>query len=70
MTECIQQTFEFQGLESRRVVANFEGGYLSSDGGSLFLREIDKAHGVMRQFAKCFTDHRDPGLVEPSVEEL
>ena len=70
MTECIQQTFEFQGLESRRVVANFEGGYLSSDGGSLFLREIDKAHGVMRQLAKCFTDHRDPGLVEHSVEEL
>lgn len=70
MTECIQQTFEFQGLESKRVVANFEGGYLSSDGGSLFLRETDKAHGVMRQLAGCFTDHREPGLVEHSVKEL
>ena len=70
MTECIQQTFVFQGLESRQVVANFDGGYLSSDGGSLFLRETDRSHRVMKRLADCFEDRRDPDLVEHSVEEL
>ena len=70
MTECIQQTFEFQGLESKRVIANFEGGYLSSDGGSLFLRETDKHHRVIEKLAGCFEDFRDPELIEHSVSEL
>lgn len=70
MTECIQQTFEFQGLESRRVVANFEGGYLSGDGGSLFLREIERHHRVIDRLAACFDDFRDPDLIEHTVSEL
>ena len=70
MTECIQQTFEFQGLGGRRVEANFEGGFLSSDGGSLFLREIDGRHRFMKRLAECFDDRRDPDRVEHGVEEL
>lgn len=39
-TECSQQNFEFQALGRRNVIANFEGGHLSSDGGgALILRE-------------------------------
>ena len=70
MTECIQQTFAFQGLGKRDVVANFEGGFLSSDGGSPFLREIEVRCGLMRRLAGCFRDYRKPDLIEHSVEEL
>jgi len=41
-TECKQAGFEFQGLGSRKVVANFGAGDVSSDGGGLLLREIEK----------------------------
>ena len=70
MTECIQQTFGFQGLGTRKVEANFEGGFLSNDGGSLFLREIDGRHRFMEKLAGCFADYRNPELIEHSVEEL
>ena len=33
MTNCIQQTFAFQGLGKRKVEADFRGGNVSADGG-------------------------------------
>lgn len=70
MTECKQEKFAFQDLGRRPVESNFEGGYLSSDGGSLFLREIESRHKIIRQLAKCFEDRRDEDATEHSVEEL
>src|SRR3990172_1759897 len=57
-------------LGPRRVVADFSGGYLSSDGGALLLREIDQRLGLSRQVAACFGDHRNPLFVEHALEEL
>jgi hypothetical protein len=34
------------------------------------LREVEARTGIIRQFAACFTDHRDPDLIEHTVEEL
>jgi hypothetical protein len=70
MTGCIQQSFEFQGLGGRRVEASFGGGYLSSDGGSAYLREIDCRHGFMTKLAGCFWNYRNQDLIEHGVEEL
>ncbi len=69
-TECIQKTFEFQGLGRREIVGEFEGAEITSDAGALLLREQEIASGVIRQFAACFTDHRDASQVEHSVTEL
>lgn len=70
-TECRQQKFEFQGLGSRKVTADFSGGYLSSDaGGALLLRELDRHLGLVDQLAGCFHDRRFQPLVEHSVPEL
>jgi hypothetical protein len=57
-------------LGSRQVLADFDGGDISSDGGALLLRETEQLTGVIRQFAACFTDHRDPDLTEHTAEEL
>ena len=70
MTECKQKKFEFQGLGKRKVVADFKGGTISSDAGALLLREIEKARGWIHGFARCFTDYRNPDLIEHSKEEL
>jgi hypothetical protein len=51
-------------------VARFDGGTITSEAGGLLLRGVEKATGVLRQFARCFIDHRDAECIEHSVEEL
>jgi hypothetical protein len=43
------------------VVARFDGGRLSSDGGLLLLREIERRLAVAERLAACIEDRRDPG---------
>ena len=60
----------FTDLGPRKVVADFSGGHLSSDGGMLLLRQIDAGLGISATLAACFRDHRSALLVEHSVREL
>ena len=60
----------FDSLDCRRVEADFSGGHLSSDGGVLLLRQVDRNLGVTRALARCFQDHRKQSLVEHALEEL
>jgi hypothetical protein len=69
-TECTQATFEFHGLFQRKVKARFDGGKITSDGGVLLLREVEKRTGLLAGLAECFSDYRDPRLIEHSVQEL
>src|SRR5271157_5516398 len=69
-TECNQIGFEFHPLKQRQIRAQFDGGAITSDGGGLLLREVDKRMGIMRQFAACVTDYRDPERIEHRLEEL
>ena len=69
-TECFTEPMLFQDLGSRKVVADFSAGKLSSDGGALLLRQIDRGLGLSRTLAQCFEDRRNPDLIEHSVEEL
>jgi hypothetical protein len=69
-TECNAAYLDFPMLGRREVLADFDGGDISSDGGVLLLRETERLTGVIRQFAACFDDHRDPDRIEHTVEEL
>lgn len=69
-TDCNAQQLEFQGVGRRTVVAAFDGGTLTSDAGVLLLGEVEQQRGILRQFAACFQDHRNPAFVEHSLEEL
>ena len=69
-TECTGDQLEFQGVGRRKVQADFDGGVVSSDGGALLLRELDMKLEVTRRLAECFTDLRNPELVEHSVWAL
>ncbi len=69
-THCNQKTLEFQTENSREIIAHFNGGNISSDSGGLLLRQVEQITGIIRQFAGCFTDYRDPDLTEHTVEEL
>ena len=70
MTDCKEQRWLFQELGNRKVEVDFGGGYLSSDGGGLILRELERHNGLLRDFAGCFVDHRDQRYIEHTVQEL
>src|SRR5436853_601679 len=69
-TESSVEQLSFQGVGKRQIVARFDGGQLSSDGGGLLLREVERRTGLLSQFAACFRDYRNPILVEHSVKSL
>src|ERR1044071_7918496 len=69
-TDCKDQPLLFQDLGPRKVVADFSGGTLSSDGGALLLRQVDRGLGVSRSLAGCFYDRRDARWVDHEVQEL
>jgi hypothetical protein len=60
----------FQELGRRQVVADFSGGYLSSDGGALLLRQLDQGLGLTRTLAGAFTDQRDARYCDHTLPEL
>jgi Transposase DDE domain group 1 len=69
-TDCSAQSMLFQELGSRQVVADFSGGTLSSDGGVLFLREVDKNLGLTLELARCFEDRRDARFVDHTLQQM
>jgi len=66
-TECSADLFGFARVESRAVVAGFDGGRMTSDAGGLLLGATDRAIGLVERFAGCFTDGRAPDLIEHEV---
>lgn len=69
-TECSAKSFGFARVESRSVVAAFDGGAVTSDAGGLLLGATDRAIGLIGRFAGCFTDHRRADLIEHEVATL
>jgi hypothetical protein len=57
-------------LGRREILADFDGGDITSHGGALLLRKTEQLTAIIRQFAACFTDHRNPDLIEHSVTDL
>ena len=59
----VDPTLPLLGLSpvaGKQIVARFDGGRLSSDGGLLVLREIERRLEVADRLAACIDDPRDP----------
>lgn len=70
-TDCNAAVLDFGRVGRRKLVADFEGGQLSSDGGSLLLRLVDERLRLSERFAaRCIKDHRDPARVKHTKREL
>jgi len=70
MTQCSTEAIKIKTLAKRSVVADFNGGTITSDAGALLLDKTEEAIGLLARAAECFVDHRDPDLIEHTVEEL
>src|SRR5512142_2799550 len=69
-SQCNATSLDFPMLGRREILADFDGGDITSHGGALLLRKTEQLTAIIRQFAACFTDHRNPDLIEHSVTDL
>jgi len=70
VTNCTQECFEFPAVKRRKVEAEFSGGDISSDGGVLLLREVDRRLGLLKAASQVLHDPRDSGKVVHSQLNL
>jgi hypothetical protein len=57
-------------VQGKAVVACFDGGRLSSEGGLLALREVERRIGVADRLAACLNDPRAPERVQHRLAEI
>lgn len=70
MPKCTADSLSF-GRQGRRVVeANFEGGALSSDGGLMLLRQVDRRLGLSQAAAAVLHDPRNPDFIVHELRDL
>jgi hypothetical protein len=70
MTECNQSSFGFAGSGKREIIARFDGGTISSDGGAFLLRQTNQHLNLLPRLAECFLDGRNQSMVEHSILEM
>ena len=58
MTHCNRETLDFSRLGSQAVVADFQGGRLTSDAGLLLLREVGQRLGLFDALDQAIPDPR------------
>jgi Transposase DDE domain group 1 len=63
MTDCNRQDLSFSSLGPKALVADFQGGRLTSDAGALLLRELGEQTGLFRALDQVIPDPRDPALI-------
>ena len=70
MNETIPYLPGLSPVENKELCARFDGGRLSSDGGVLLLRGIERRLGLCDRLAGCLADPRDPASTAHSQADM
>ena len=70
MDKATTTQLEFTPLKGKKITALFDEPRVSSDGGVLLLREVDRQLGLMDRLAEVITDNRRASHVAHQVAEL
>ena len=70
MPKCTQAKIDFGRVGRRVIEADFSGGDLSSDGGLLLLRQVDRHLGLSHAAAAAIPDPRDPERIHHGLRDL
>lgn len=70
MPKCTATELEFRRRGRRLIEANFEGGAISSDGGLMLLRQVDRRIGLSAAVAAALHDPRHPDLITHALRDL
>ena len=69
----VDLTLPLPGLSpvcGKPIVARFDGGRLSSDGGVLLLAEVERRLGIADRLARCIDDPRAPDQIRHGLAEM
>src|SRR3954453_17805305 len=64
MTDCSRDSLTFSGLGAKAVVADFQGGRLTTDAGALLLRQVERRLCLFDAIDAAIPDPRRPELIE------
>jgi len=70
MTDCTTQPLLFASVDRRQLLADFQGGDLTSDGGLPLLREVDRKIGLIDALDAVIHDPRRPRLIRHQQRTL
>ena len=70
MPNCTATQVPFAKLGRREIDVRFDGGHVSSDGGLLLLRQVERQLGLLKAVAQVLPDPRNPWLVQHTTEQL
>jgi Transposase DDE domain group 1 len=70
MPNCTVEGMPFSKLGRREIEARFDGGEVSSDGGLLLLRQVERRLGRLKQVAPVLPDPRSPLLLRHTTEQM
>jgi len=70
MPNCTGQQMLFGRLGRREIEANFRGGALSSDGGVMLVRQVDRQIGLSAEVAAALSDPRAPERITHPLRDL
>ena len=70
MPNCTATQVPFAKLGRRVIDVRFDGGDVSSDGGLLLLRQVERQLGLLKAVAQVLHDPRNPWLVQHTTEQL
>ena len=70
MTNCTSKSLKFSALNGKKVIGSFSGGSITSDGGLLLLREVDKKLGITKRLSNLIFDRRNPVYILHSYHTL
>jgi hypothetical protein len=70
VTNCTAEIIAFPACKRRKIEAQFSGGDITSDGGVLLLRQMDRRLGLTEAMAKIIPDPRDPARCEHRLVDL
>jgi hypothetical protein len=68
-TLCHKQ-LRFESLFSKEVIADLEGGQITTDAGGLVLREVDQRYRITEKVSACLHDLRDSSKVKHDLLTL
>ena len=70
VTPCHVPLFDLPPIDNKRVTVSFTGQDISSDGGLLLVKEVERQIGLIRGITCCMEDDRHQGYVQHSYEEI
>lgn len=70
MPNCTVREMPFAKLGRREIDVDFDGGEVSSDGGLLLLRQVERRLGLLKAVAESLPDPRSPLLLKHKTEQM